>query len=160
MGEQDIEIAPESFSDAFAENYLGSPEVVATLLAEFCSGVEALVNDLMYSRIDGPTLISALNGKIHAAADIFSGRNPDYITVKGYNEQTLGFKLMADLGMQWRSHRAKWEDDSLCVFFEWLAIMVSEKTKLADGDEMLLEVMLKPSVQWAVHELLGIEART
>lgn len=159
MGIQDVEFLPDSFGDAFKDNYLGSPEVVSVLIAQFCSSVEAQVKDLMFGRVDKGNFVLHLNHEIRAKADIFSGRNPDYITIKGYNEHTLWFKLMADLGGWWGEHRAKWDDDALCVLFEWLAIMVAEKVKLADGDEMLLEVMLRPSVQWVCHELLGIEAR-
>jgi hypothetical protein len=159
MGIQHEEIAPDSFNDAFKPNYLGNPEAVAALIASFCTSVEKLVGDVMYGRITPEVFTESLKVQIRLQADIFSGRDPEYITVKGYNEHNLGFKLMADLDHWWQANRAKWNDDPFCVLFEWLAVMVAEKVKLADGDEMLLEVMLKPSVQWAVHELLGNEAR-
>lgn len=47
----------------------------------------------------------------------------------------------------------------MAVLFEYLAVMAAEKMKRADGDEDLLEIMLKPTVQYVVHVLIGTEAR-
>jgi hypothetical protein len=41
------------------------------------------------------------------------------------------------------------------VLFEWLAVIAAEKIKRAQGDDMLLEVMLKPTVEYVVRVLTG-----
>ena len=92
-------------------------------------------------------------------ANIFSGRDPAYRTIKGYHERTLQQKLIADLGEFWRKQRGSWGDDAVAVLFEWLGVILAEKLKLAQGDDMLLEIMLKPSVQYTVQVLLGMEKR-
>lgn len=92
-------------------------------------------------------------------ADIVSGRDPSWQVIKGYHDHSMAIKLMADLGPYWQQHRARWGDDAVAVLFDWLASIVMEKTRLADGDDMLLGVMLRPSMQYATKVILGIEER-
>ena len=159
MGIQHEQIAPASFSDAFANNYLGSPTVVAELVARFCAGVEADIAGLRAGRLGKEAFVAGLRAQVRRYADIFSGRDPGYKTVLGYHERTLNFRLMADLGKFWQKHRAKWADDPVCVLFEWLAVILAEKVKMADGDDMLLGVALGPTVEYTVGVLTSTEKR-
>lgn len=135
---------------------LGDPEAVARLVGEFCAGVENLMHGGAASPEDFNDKANAL---VRRLADIFSGRDAAYKTIAGYNEVRLPAKLRVDLGEFWQKQRAKWGDDPVCVFFEWLFVHTAEFIKRADGDDMLLEVMLKPTAQQAVKVLLGIEQR-
>lgn len=92
-------------------------------------------------------------------AGIFSGRDSGYSIIKGYNDHSLGIQLKIDLGPHWDAHRHEYADDPVAVLFDWLAALVIEKWKLADGDDMLLGVMIGPSMQYTVKVLLGIEER-
>lgn len=92
-------------------------------------------------------------------ADIVSGRDPAWRIIKGYHDFTLGNKLMADLGSHWKDHAAQWNNDPVCVLFDWVAAWAFEYIKRADGDDMLLGVMLRPTVDYAVHVILGTEKR-
>lgn len=159
MGIQHEEAAPASFSDAFADSYLGSPVVVSGLVGRFCAEVEAALAELHGGRLAGPALVDQMRAKIRRLADIFSGRDPAYTTVKGYHEHTLGFRLMADLGDFWQRQRGVWKDDPVCVLFEYLAVILTEKVKMADGDDILLGVAFGPTLQYAVSVLMGTEKR-
>ena len=160
MGIQHEEVIPESFGGATADNYLGSPAVSARLIGQFCAEVEADIAALRLGAMDKTGFLAGLVAKVRLFSDIFSGRDPEYRTIKGYNEHTLRFRLMADLGEYWQSHRSKWNDDPVCVMFEWLAVTLAEKVKLADGDDMLLGVMMGPAVEYCTKVVLGTERRT
>lgn len=121
--------------------------------------VEAMVQRVLARDLSGKAAQAELHGAISALADIFSGRDPEWTIIRGYHDFSLGAKLQADLAPHWSKVRAQFNDDPVAVLFDWLAAITVEKVKLADGDDMLLEVMLKPSVQYAVQVLLGTEAR-
>jgi hypothetical protein len=159
MGIQHEEVIPESFGGATADNYLGSPAVSARLIGQFCAEVEADITSLCGGLVSSSAFSDGLVTKVRRFADIFSGRDPEYQTIKGYHEHTLRFRLMADLGEYWQSHRAKWNDDPVCVMFEWLAVTLAEKVKLSDGDDMLLGVMMGPTVEYCTKVVLGTERR-
>jgi len=156
MGIQHEESVPASFGDAFADNYLGNPDTVSALVGQFCANVEHFMNGGTSSKDD---FVAKSNAMIREYAAIFSGRSDLYNPQAGYNAITLPAKLIADLGPFWADHRAKWEDDSVCVFFEWLFVTVAGEVKKADGDDMLLGIMLGPTIKQSVKLLLGIEAR-
>ena len=134
---------PSLFEDAFGPTYLGNPDLVNGLVGEFCAKVESLVLSLLAKEISADDAKATSAAEIYRLADIFSGRDAAYKVVKGYHGASLNGKLMADLGSFWQMHRAEWNDDPVCVLFDWPAALVIEKVKLADGDDMLLEVMLK-----------------
>ena len=159
MSIQHQEFVPASFGLAAADNYLGSPAVASRLIAQYCSETEADINAMRSGGLDKAAFLSGLQARVRRFADIFSGRDPEFKTINGYHEHTLRFRLMADLGQYWQGHREKWGDDPVCVLFEWLAVTIAEKVKLADGDDMLLGVMLGPSVEYATKVMLGTEAR-
>jgi len=151
MGIQHKENLPASFGDSFDSGYLGSPLLVNNLVGQFCSAVESL----LFAGIGEEEFVPRATGMIKRYADVFSGRNPEYKVVAGYHDQTINYRLMADLGDFWTKNRAKWNDDAVAVFFEWLLVMLAEKVRLASGDDLLLEVMFKPTFQYAVGVLLG-----
>ena len=156
MSNERYKIAEGAFSDTSSPTYLGNSETVNRLVSEFCAGMLPLLSGQAESPEDFVQKSKAL---IRKYADIFSGRNPDYQTIKGYNEISLPAKLKADLGPFWRSQRQHWDDDALCVFFSWLGRMLHEDLKVAKDDDMLLGVMFKPTMQQAVQILLGIDRR-
>lgn len=156
MGMQHEENLPASFAESFSGKFLGDPDVVAGLVGGFCASIEQLMNGGASSKED---FVEKANSLVREYADIFSGRNTSYRAVAGFNNVTLPAKLRADLGEFWALHREKWGDDSVCVFFEWLFVNMAEFIKRADGDDDLLEIMAKPTVQQAVQHLMGTEQR-
>ena len=138
---------------SFDPTYLGNPDVVERLVAEFCTAVAGLIDAGKVGFKAGiPPLITRY-------ADIFSGRSPDYKPMIGYNEVTLPAKLRVDLGPFWPAQRAQWNDDPVQVLLWWLVNYLVDAATKADGDEMLFEVMVGPYVRGVVERLLGIEKR-
>ena len=152
-------IAPGALSDTSSPTYLGNPDVVTALVGGFAANVEAMRTGLLSGSISAEVAKHDLRMKTRHLADIFSGRDAGYQIIKGYNDVSLGAKLRADLREYVQVHRTECSDDPVAVLFEWLFAVIMEKLKFADGDDMLLEVMLKPSMQYTVKVLLGIEAR-
>lgn len=159
MTDNRIDTVPDSFSGAFAGNYLGNPAVVQGLTSEYLSTFEALLRRRSADEITAEDFKDQLSEMVHHYGDIFSGRVAAYSIIQGYHDHTLGYKLMADLGPFWGANRARWNDDPVCTLFEWAAVMYANNLKTADDDEVLLGVMFKPTHQYFVQVLLGIEAR-
>lgn len=150
---------PASFGEAFADDYLGNPEVVARLVAEFCTSFESLLAQRSIGDIESAEFLRDARALIMRFADICSGREPAYRIIMGYHDATLAAKLIADLGDFWGANRESWKDDAVAVLFLWLGLIVADKLKLAKDDEMLLGIMLKPSVEYVVSVILGTEKR-
>lgn len=159
LPEQFIGEVPEPFALALKSGYLGDPELVASLVGGFCASAEELLGHLRSDVMTKARFVERSKALVHQYADVFAGRNPDYQTIQGYNERSLPNKLRVDLGEFWRSNRHNWDDDPVCVLFEWLFVHVAEFVRRADGDDDLLAIMLKPYVQNTVKHLLGIEQR-
>ncbi len=160
MTENRIDTVPDSFAGAFGDKYLGSPDLVQRLTSEFLVGFEALLRRRSDDEMTAEDFKDKFSEMVRHYADIFSGRDRSYTIIKGYHDQTLGFKLMADLGEFWRKSRARWNDDSVCTLFEWAAVMYANDLKTADDDEVLLGIMFRPTQEYFVKVLLGIEARS
>ncbi len=145
----------ELVSDKLSAKYLGDTDVVVYLVAAFCTEAESLMYSLRGGELAKDKFVQKSKALVRNNADIFSGKNPDYKIIEGHNNGVLAPMLKAVLGDYWESHRQTWDDDSVAVLFQWLFAMIAEKTQRADGDDMLLEVMLKPSIQQTVQLLLG-----
>ena len=150
---------PESFAVAFGGNYLGDPTVVKRLTGEYLVSFEKLLRSRSDNQITADEYKTNCSELVWHYADIISGRDPAYEIIKGYHDQTLKYKLMADLGEMWRKNRARWDDDSVCVLFEWAALVYAEHLKKADDDEILLGIMFRPTYEYFVQVILGIEKR-
>lgn len=144
---------------ATASAFLGDAETIAALIGAFCAMFEAELRAKDDDQKDADEFVFRARSLTRQYAAIFSGAHPGYQIVAGYHDLTVHQKLKADLGDFWVTRREAWDGDAICVLFEWLAVILAEKIKLAQGDEMLLEVMFKPSVQYAVKVLAGIEPR-
>ena len=156
MENERYKIAEGAFSDTSSPTYLGNSETVNRLVSEFCARMLPLLSGQAESKDD---FLAKYRALCIEYADIFSGRNPKYQTIKGYNEISLPAKLRADLGPYWRSQREYCNDDPVWAFFSWLGSVLHEKLKIAKDDDMLLGIMFKPTMQQAVKILLGIDQR-
>jgi hypothetical protein len=159
LPEQFIGEVPESFALAFKQGYLGDPEVVSSLVGGFCASAESLLHNMGSGATSKARFVDRSKALVRQYADVFAGRNPVYQTIAGFNERSLPNKLRVDLGEFWQFNRKNWDDDPVCVLFEWLFVHTAESVKRADGDDDLLEIMLKPVVEGAVKILLDIERR-
>lgn len=152
-------VSPGAFSDTSSPTYLGNPDVVSGLVGGFAAKVEAIVSAVSSGAVSGDDANFELREEFARLAGIFSGRDAGYSIIKGYHDHSLGEKLKIDLGPHWNVRRDAFGDDPVMVLFDWLAALVIEKWRLADGDDMLLGVMIRPTLQYTVKVLLGIEER-
>ena len=159
MASGDIDSIPESFASAFGAKYLGNPDIVKRLTSEYLVQFEALLRSRSEGQVSAEEFQADFKTLVYQYADIFSGRDTTYTIINGYHNFTLKFKLMADLGEFWRKNRARWNDDSVCVLFEWAAVMYANDLKKAQDDDILLGVMFRPTQEYFVQVLLGIERR-
>lgn len=161
MGIQHKEVIPASFADAFSDNYLGDPEVVSRLVVAFCVRIEALVKARLNGDISPDQLKANASADVIKISDIFAGRNPEYKVIKGYHGYSLPGKLIGDLLPHWQVARKRWNDDPTCVLFDWLFCLVMEATRKwpDESDDYMKEIDLKPSIQYTIKVLLGIEER-
>lgn len=154
-----FESLPPSFADGLADSYLGNPDTVRKLVAVFTAGFEALLIGRSSEEVSKEDFVRRSTELVRGAADVFSGRNANFRTVVGYHEHTLPNKLKADLGPFYLKHHGDWGDDPVCVLFAWLGAMVFDAMSRSQGDDDVLGVLLRPSVQYAVGVLLGTEKR-
>ena len=152
-------VLPEALSDPAADNYLGNADLVNMLVGKFCAKIEAVRNATIANAVSGDQAIKECDDEIQRLADIFSGRDDHYKKIIGYNDFTLPAKLRADLSAYRRMCRPKWLNDPVAVLFDWMASLIFEAAKRADGDEILFGVILMPDLQYTVQVLLGIEKR-
>lgn len=150
---------PPSFAESAVAGFLGNPEVVTPIVAGFCQAVEQALKDRQYGKVKPEEIVEKVTALTRDTAAIFSGDNPDYKIIPGYHDSALRHKLMADLAPFWRVARSRWDDDPVCVLFEWLGVMMAEKLKETQGDEILFQVKFGPLMRYAVGVLLGVEAR-
>lgn len=129
------------------------------MIGRFCADFEATIQAFSRGEIAKDDFEAQSKELIRANADRIALRDPSYTGVSGYHGRTLGIKLTADLGDFWRRRRASWGDDPYCVFFEWLGVTLANNLKTADGDDMLLGVMMGPAIQYATKVVLGVEER-
>jgi len=155
---EEIEV-PAAFGVAFEGGYLGDPDVVNGLVAQFASEYMAIGEKLAAQSLSPDEFVSAARALVKEHGDIFSGRNLAYPYPKGYNDFSLPLKLKPYLGEFWVRNRQSWNDDPVYCLFEYLAVMITQKLKVADGDEFLFEVAIKPTYQTVVAILLGVEKR-
>lgn len=158
-GIHEIIEVPKSFKDGLSGSSLGDPAVVQRLIGQYLAAFEADYYKLVSGQMSKADFVKATDDRVRKHADIIAGKDPNYQTIIGYHERTLPAKLMADLGPVWIKNRAKWNDRSVCVFFEWLAVTLANALKRADGDEDVLSVLIGTNVQYAVKVILGIEER-
>lgn len=104
MTKQRIDSIPESFAVAFGGNYLGDPTVVKRLTGEYLVSFEKLLRSRSNDQITADDFKTKWSELIRHYADIIAGRDPAYEIIKGYHDQTLKYKLMADLGEMWRKN--------------------------------------------------------
>lgn len=150
---------PPSFFESAVSGYLGNPEVVTPIVAGFCQAFEQALRDKEYGKINPGEFVEKVTALTRDTAAIFSGDHSDYKIIPGYHDGALRYKLMADLAPFWRRARERWGDDPVCVLFEWLAVMMAEKLKETQGDEILFQVKFGPLMRYAVGVLQGVEAR-
>ena len=149
---RDDTYVPPSFLPALGPNYLGDPETVDRLVGEFCASVVAALR----ARSEGGMAVvctaelRALGAKY---ATIFTGHDPAYHVIEGYNRVTLAFRARAELKEFWQAERANFDDDPVQVLFAWLAYWLFASLK--DEDEVLADLRMRDRIRQMREILMG-----
>jgi hypothetical protein len=150
---------PESFGLALEPNYLGSPAVVEKILAGFIREITGWIDARRSGAMTAPEMTAAVYERSKAFSAIFSGDDPAWVPVKGWNTRIGGLDsyLKIDLQHFWKEQHEAFDDDPFRVFFGWLVWSVADAVKLDDPD--LVAMKMAGSIQDAVRELTGTNRR-
>lgn len=160
MKARDLTSVPPSFEDALKPNYLGSPSVVEKLLGGFVSEIADWVRARGEGKMTAGEMQSEAKERSKEFARIFSGQNPDYIPLLGWNSPSVGLAqyLKIDLGHFWQSNRGDYDDDPFRVFYGWLLWAVVDA--MLEGDDDVTAAKMGSRIGQAVRFLTGTVKRS
>lgn len=153
--------ADPEFTGIGEENYLGSPAVVGRLVSTFCYQAEQILVAKGSGVITADQCAAQFVALCREYGGIFSGEDPEYKTIIGFHgaNRSLWIRSQVELGEFWREHKDTFGENPVSVMFYWLFLWVLDAFNKADGDDMLLGVMLSPRIEQMNERLLGIEER-
>lgn len=159
MAEQvrDDTYLPPSFNDAVENNYLGSPDVVQQIIGEYIEKILDLLKQS--SSISSEEFRQQVNADGLKFAAIFSGEDPDYKPVVGWNSRVAGLnaRLRIQLGEYWTKHRDECENDPYRALYSWLVWAVYDAVKSDDRD--IADMKMADRLQTLTRMLLGTDRR-
>ena len=141
-------------------NYLGSPEVVGKIVQVFVDKIhETMLKKLHGEAFDGE-MTSNLEQMSKSFSDIFLGKNPDYLPIRGWNcMDGLGFSVKMQLGENWTKRKPEYDDDPLQVLFGWLCVNMLHEIKNSQTDPELAAAAINSKKMMIVKTLLDISER-
>ena len=143
-----------------APNYLGNPNVVAGILEGFVTEIYRWVEQRSSGTMSAAQMTALAYATSYKFAAIFSGENPDYAGIVGWNTRSgggLAAYLMADLGHYWQSQRDAFGNDPYRVFYGWLLWATVDAMELDDED--LTAMKMGDRLQSAIRLLTGSTKR-
>lgn len=142
------------------ENYLGSPAVIGGIVADYC----LFVRDLVVLRAKGELDAAGMKAQVVAErdrlAEIIAGNDPAYPGVPGWNNYSLRYRLVAELGQYWQAHREENARDPHKAVFSWLCWAVVDTLQKASGDQDLEASMLSVHTGQIIQILLGANKKS
>lgn len=148
-----------SFAKALDDNYLGSPTVVGKLIGEYIWEICGWIDDSATGKLQAGGFTEKVNERSLEFARIFSGENPDYQPIVGWNSRVGGLNayLKTDLGEFWVKEREKYDKDPFRVFYVWLLCMAFDALK--QGSDDLIDVAMGNLISKATKHLTGTVKR-
>ncbi|MEA5098139.1 MAG: hypothetical protein VB032_06365 [Burkholderiaceae bacterium] len=118
------------------ENYLGSPELVERLVRDYCAQVHDMMRERGQGTMSKEEFKVQLSAMINRNADIFTGRDPAYKKIVGWNSPYGMFiALRQVLGEFWTKYASEYDDNPAKALFGLLATSVVENgLKALNGD--------------------------
>ena len=155
MEERSEEFGLENVSK---DNYLGSPDVVAKVVQGFLDKLYENIKKAGSGTISSDDFKADLLKWAKEFADIFLGRNPDYIKVKGWNSRfALGIAIKQEFGDEfWEKHRAEYDNDPGMVMFGWLAATLVDACNAGLKDPDAAGMKFNDKKQQIIKFLLGL----
>lgn len=111
-----------------SKTFLGNPEVVGGLIADFCMLVREMLMKRSNGEVSAEEFVKEVNLMRDRMAGIFAGRDRQYTSIKGW-PQELDSGLRVALGSYWESHRDKNDNHPFKAFFSWLCWAVFDSLK-------------------------------
>ena len=147
------------FSDGLGGRYLGSPEVVGGLVAGYCESVRCMLEQRAAGTREASEFVTRVNKMVGEMSTIFSGQDPAYKPIVGWNSMPLGVHLRVALGQYWQEQRADHGDDPIRVLFAWLCWATFDAVSRSHGDPDLEGLILSDHTESAIRLLLGSDRR-
>lgn len=143
-----------------SDTYLGSPHVVQFLVNGYCEQVYEWIKERGKGRMSKDEFSAKLREFIGVFADIFMGRNANYVSVVGWNNPFgLGLALKQSMGAFWERHKADYDNDPGKAAFGWLAASLVESSLNALKDPDQSGAAIKAKKDQMVRVLLGAHGR-
>lgn len=137
------------------ENYLGNPEVIGGIVADYCLFLRDLVVLRAKAELDAAGFKAQVIGERDRLAEIIAGNDPAYPGVPGWNNYSLRYRLIAELGQYWQAHKEENGRDPHKAVFSWLCWAVVDTLQKAGGDQDLEASMLAVHTGQIIRILLG-----
>lgn len=145
---------------ADSDNYLGSPKVVKWVVNGFCDQVYKWIKARGKGKMPKDEFSAKLRAFIGVFADIFMGRNANYVSVMGWNNPYgLGMALKQSMGKFWELYKAEYDNDPGKAAFGWLAASLVESSLLSMTDPDKAGVMIRFRKDQLIRTLLGNHKR-
>ena len=139
--------------------YLGSPTIVGGLVSAYCEGVRDMLEQRSTGELDASEFVARVNEMAGEMSTIFSGQDPAYKPIIGWNSVRLGAHLRVALDEYWQQHRANHNDDPIRVLFAWLNWATFNAVSKSNGDPDLEGIILSEHTRSAIRLLLGSDRR-
>ena len=147
------------FSTPLQANYLGNPEVVGKLVADYCMAVREMLVQRSTGQLDASAFMERINDMAVELSVIFSGKSKEYPPIIGWNAITLGARIKVALGSYWAENHAANGDDPIRTLFVWLCWGVFDAVQRSQGDDELEGVILSDRTASVINMLLGTDRR-
>jgi hypothetical protein len=143
-------------------NFLGSPAIVTKLVSEYSEAVYEMTKARGSGAMSGDLFKQNLGELIDRNADIVMGRNPDYVSIMGWNNRfALGMAIRQYLGVFWDNTKGSYGDDPGKVLFAFLAAHIVEQAVASqNGDPDLAGAKIRSVIDGVIKLLLGLAERS
>jgi len=145
--------------NVFADNYLGSPDVVAKVVQGYLDQLYELIKKTGAGTVPKDEFRADWMKWAQEFADIFLGRNPDYIVVRGWNSRfAMGIAIKQALGEEfWEKHRVEYNEDPGQALFGWMGSTFIDICNQALKDPDAAGKKFQEMKDQVIKFLLGLE---
>ena len=141
--------------------YLGSPTVVTKLVGDFSQAVYEMTKARGSGAMTESEMSVELLALIQTDAEIVMGKNPDYVSIMGWNNRfALGMAIRQYLGVFWDNTKVIYGDDPGKVLFSFLAAHTVEQAVASqNGDPDIAGAKIRNIIDGVIKLLLGLAER-
>lgn len=147
------------FGNAGDKSFLGDPEVVGGLVADYCQTVRTALEQRVAGVLPEDGFIAEIEAERDKYAAIFRGQDAAYTPMIGWNDVSLPIRLKVELGPYWQQNRDKNDDDPVKCLFAWLCWAVFDAVSKAQGDPDLEAEILSERTGSVIRLLIGADQR-